>query len=110
VVAAVVTILAAWYMIRFFQDTMNGPVTASAEEIAVVAEHEERTAYQYPVLRRLIPGDLLLGEAALFIPLILLIVYIGVQPYTLTRRINPTMQPVASLVTRGSLPGFGGGR
>lgn len=110
VVAAVVTILAAWYMIRFFQDTMNGPVTASAEEIAVVAEHEERTAYQYPVLRRLIPGDLLLGEAALFIPLILLIVYIGVQPYTLTRRINPTMQPVASLVARGSLPGFGGGR
>jgi NADH-quinone oxidoreductase subunit M len=110
VIGAVVVIMAAWYMIRFFQDTMNGPVTVSGDEVAVISEQPNRTAYQYPVLRRLIPGDLLPGEVALFVPLILLIIYIGVQPYTLTHRINPTMQPVAALVNRGSLPGFGGGR
>jgi NADH:ubiquinone oxidoreductase subunit 4 (subunit M) len=97
-------------MIRFFQNTMNGPVTVSADEVAVVAETPDRTAYQYPVLRRLIPGDLLPGEIALFVPLIILIIYIGIQPYTFTQRINPTMQPVSALVNRGSLPGFGGGR
>jgi NADH-quinone oxidoreductase subunit M len=110
VIGALVTILAAWYMIRFFQNTMNGPVTVSADEVAVVAETPGRTAYQYPVLRRLIPGDLLPGEIALFVPLIILIIYIGIQPYTFTQRINPTMQPVSALVNRGSLPGFGGGR
>jgi NADH-quinone oxidoreductase subunit M len=110
VIGALVVIMAAWYMIRFFQRTMNGPVTASADEVAVVAEQPERTAYQYPVLRRLIPGDLLPGEAALFIPLLVLIIYIGIQPYTLTQRINPTMQPVSALVNRGALPGLGGGR
>jgi NADH:ubiquinone oxidoreductase subunit 4 (subunit M) len=53
---------------------------------------------------------LLPGEIALFVPLIILIIYIGIQPYTFTQRINPTMQPVSALVNRGSLPGFGGGR
>jgi NADH-quinone oxidoreductase subunit M len=100
-IAALTVILAAWYMIRFFQDTMNGPVTASAEEVAVVAEHEDRTPYQFPVLRRLIPGDMLPGEIALWVPLILLIVYIGVKPVTLTDRMEPTTLSVNARLNVG---------
>jgi NADH-quinone oxidoreductase subunit M len=110
VIAGLVVVMAAWYMIRFFQDTMNGPVTVSADEVAVIAEQPERTNYQYPVLRRLIPGDLLPGETMLFVPLILLVVYIGIQPHTLTKRINPTTQPVSAIINRGAEPGLGGGR
>jgi len=91
-------ILAAWYMIRFFQDSMNGPVIAAPDEVSVVVEEEGRTAYQYPVRSRLIPGDMLPGEIALWVPLILLIVYIGVKPITLTSRMEPTTAPLVAHV------------
>ena len=84
----------------FFQDTMNGPVTASSESVAVVAEHEERTPYEFPVLRRLIPGDLLPGEIALWVPLILLILYLGVKPISVTSRIDPTTGAVVTHIQR----------
>ncbi|MBV9280759.1 MAG: NADH-quinone oxidoreductase subunit M, partial [Chloroflexi bacterium] len=58
-IAALTVILAAWYMIRFFQDTMNGPLVASPERVAATVEDPERTPYQYPVARRLIGSDLL---------------------------------------------------
>lgn len=95
-IAALTTILAAWYMIRFFQDTMNGPVTASPDAVSIVSEREDRTPYQFPVLRRLIPGDMLPGEVALWIPLILLIVYIGVKPVSFTSRMEPTTEPMTA--------------
>jgi len=110
-------ILAAWYMIRFFQNTMNGPITASSQQVAEGAEsieEPERTVYQYPVLRRLIPGDLRLNELGLLIPLMILIFYIGLQPDSLTTRMNPTTGPLSTLV-RTAGPGngtssVGGGR
>jgi NADH-quinone oxidoreductase subunit M len=109
-IAALTAILAAWYMIRLFQDTMNGPVTASPEEVAVVAEREDRTPYQYPVLRRLIPGDMLPGEIALWVPLVLLIVYIGVKPVSLTSRMEPTTETLTSqLQTSGHVLAGGSG-
>jgi NADH-quinone oxidoreductase subunit M len=95
-VAALTVILAAWYMIRLFQDTMNGPATAAPDEVAVVAEQEGRTPYQFPVLRRLIPGDMLPGEIALWVPLIPLILYIGVKPISLTSRMEPTTAPLVA--------------
>ncbi len=116
-VAALTVILAAWYMIRFFQNTMNGPITVSSQQVAEGAEsieEPERTVYQYPVLRRLIPGDLRLNELGLLIPLMILIFYIGLQPDSLTTRMNPTTGPLSTLVqTSGpgnGTPSVGGGR
>jgi NADH-quinone oxidoreductase subunit M len=96
-IAALVTILAAWYMIRFFQDSMNGPVVETGE---VETDDPLRTPYEYPVRRPLIAVDLFPREVALLLPLILLVLYIGVQPDPLTTRMNPTTQPVSSLVHR----------
>lgn len=114
-VAALTVILAAWYMIRFFQSSMNGPITVSSQQVAEGTESveaPERTVYQYPVLRRLIPGDLRLNELGLLIPLMALIFYIGVQPDSLTTRMNPTTGPLSTLVQTVShaSPGVGGGR
>ncbi|HEX6510261.1 MAG TPA: NADH-quinone oxidoreductase subunit M, partial [Chloroflexota bacterium] len=111
-IAALTVILAAWYMIRFFQDSMNGPVVVSPQQATPTVEAADETVYQYPVRRRLIGTDLLPREAVLFVPLILLILYIGVQPDTLVRRINPTTNPLSSLVRSGPPAGVlgGGGR
>lgn len=110
-IAALTTILAAWYMIRFFQRTMHGPVTASGAEVAVVAEDPARTPYEYPVVRRLISGDILPQEVMLFVPLIFLIIYVGIQPDPLTARMNPTTEQLNALLHGvHTLTGFGGGR
>ena len=110
-VAALTVILAAWYMIRFFQNSMNGPVTAAPQQVAAMSEDREQTEYQFPVLRHLLPGDLVPREAVLFVPLILLVLYIGVQPDTLLRRMNPSTGPLSSLVqTRAGGHALGGGR
>lgn len=97
-IAALTIILSAWYFIRFFQNTMNGPVTASPEQAAVVNENPAKTPYQYPVLRRLIPGDLLRREVALLVPLIALLLYLGVQPDAVTTRVNPASANTADVV------------
>jgi NADH-quinone oxidoreductase subunit M len=107
-IGAVTVILAAWYMIRLFQDAMNGPLTAAPQQVTETAEDPERTAYQYPVVRRLIAGDLLPREVALWVPLVLLIVYIGVQPDGLTARMNPTTNGLAVVVH--TVTTLGGGR
>lgn len=110
-VATLTIIMAAWYMIRFFQDSMNGPVTASPQQTATYEEDPLRTPYQYPVMRRLVSGDLLPREAGLLIPLIVLIVYIGIQPDPLTARINPTSDPLTYLVHHTvQTTSLGGGR
>jgi NADH-quinone oxidoreductase subunit M len=109
-VAALTVILAAWYMIRFFQDTMNGPVVAAPAAVAEAgAEDLSRTVYEYPVRRRLLSGDIQLREALLFIPLMILILYIGIQPDPLTTRMNSTTNTVARVVHPGAPAGAVGG-
>lgn len=107
-IAALTVILAAWYMIRFFQNSMNGPLATSPEQVAVVEEDENRTPYQYPVARRLIGSDLLPREAVLLLPLVILILYVGIQPDSLTARMNPTTGSVATIAH--SRPGSAGVR
>lgn len=116
-IAALVTILAAWYMVRFFQNSMNGQVKAigaGAEETALpegASPTPSRTPYQYPVVGQLIAGDLRLYEAMLLVPMIILILYVGIQPDPLTTRMNPTTNAVSSLVHHlPPLLGPGGGR
>lgn len=107
-VGALTVILAAWYMIRFFQDSMNGPAAASPAEVAVLAEDESKSVYQFPVARHLIGGDLLPREIAVLVPLALLVVYIGIQPDPLTSRFNTTTVPLSSLVHASSRIQAGG--
>lgn len=110
-VAALVVILAAWYSIRLFQRTMNGPPTASPEQVAVVAEHDTRSVYEFPVMRRLLGNDLLPREISLVIPLILLVLYLGIQPDPFTTRVNPTTTQVSNIVhNRGPGGAHLGGR
>jgi NADH-quinone oxidoreductase subunit M len=96
-VAALTVILAAWYMIRLFQNSMNGPPMAVPPEAVEAPADETRTPYQFPVLRML-SGDIHLREAALFVPLIFLVFYIGVQPDGLTTRMNATTNSVQGIV------------
>lgn len=111
-IAALTVILSAWYMIRFWQDTMNGPEVVAPEAVAVTVEDEERTPYQYPVMRRLIARDLLPREALLWVPLLALILYIGIQPDPLTARMNSTTTYVQAVVHGARTPSgaLGGGR
>jgi NADH-quinone oxidoreductase subunit M len=98
-IAALTIILAAWYLIRFFQDSMNGPVVASPQQVAgATSENPARTVYQYPVVGRLLRGDLLVREALLFVPLLILVLYLGVQPDPVTARVNPAAAPISTLV------------
>ena len=112
-IAALVTIIAAWYMIRLFQDTMNGPIVAAPQQTAEYVEDTQRSVYEYPVVRRLLSGDLLPREIGLLVPLLALIVYIGIQPDPLTARIDQTANPVTTIVhssgTTSTSP-VGGGR
>jgi NADH-quinone oxidoreductase subunit M len=115
-IAALTVIMAAWYMIRFFQDSMNGPVTTNATDDRGPATGEVAgtsgayTPYQTPVLRRL-TGDIRPKEALLFLPLIALILYIGIKPDSVTTRFNPTTSVETQLVKQGPAGvGLGGGR
>jgi NADH-quinone oxidoreductase subunit M len=112
-IAALTIILAAWYMIRMFQQSMNGPEAVSPPAESDPADDVSRTAYEYPVRRRLIGRDLLPREILLFLPLIGLILYIGVQPDGLTTRMNATTDRVTTIVQpppAGHTTTLGGGR
>jgi NADH-quinone oxidoreductase subunit M len=109
-IAALTVILAAWYMIRLFQTTMNGPPTTPSQPEATT-DDDIHTVYQYPVVRRLIRGDIFPREALLWIPLIPLIFYIGIQPDSLTTRMNPTTNQVTTLVHQhNNVTNLGAGR
>jgi NADH-quinone oxidoreductase subunit M len=85
-----VVIPAAWYLIRFFQDTMHGPVLKEG----TVASLE----------RKGLLNDLQLSEFGTLLPLLALIFYIGVQPYPLTFLMEPavvnTLQNVGTALIR----------
>jgi NADH-quinone oxidoreductase subunit M len=70
-----VVIPAAWYMLRFFQGTMEGPMVREGPVAAALAK----------------PGparvrDLRPGELAVLLPLLALIVYLGAAPGVVTAR------------------------
>lgn len=115
-VATLTVILAAWYMIRGFQATMNGPIVAAPAAVANVVEDPRRTAYQHPVTRKLLPGDIRPHEALLWVPLLAVVLYLGFQPHPVTQRVNPTNTAISNVV-HGTPPGvarppaaLGGGR
>src|SRR5713226_4587784 len=70
-----VIVPAAWYMVRFFQGIMLGPL----QKEGVVGS----------LLRKGTLSDIELGEFMTILPLLLLIFYIGFQPYPLTFLMEP---------------------
>src|SRR5216683_3876708 len=72
-----VIIPAAWYMVRFFQGIMLGPL----QKEGVVGS----------LLRKGTLSDIELGEFMTILPLLLLIFYIGFQPYPLTFLMEPSV-------------------
>ena len=81
---------AAWYMMRYFQGMMQGPVQT---EGAVAS-----------LIRKGTLTDIELGEFLLLSPLLLLIFYIGLQPNSITSLMEPsvvnTLQNFASALIR----------
>src|SRR5215831_9407847 len=90
ILGTAVIIPAAWYMMRFFQGTMQGPLVKEG----VVAS----------LMRKGTLTDIELGEFMLISPLLLLIFYIGLQPNSITFLMEPsvvnTLQNFASALIR----------
>jgi NADH-quinone oxidoreductase subunit M len=73
-----VVVPAAWYLIRFFINVMEGPRQVGGGVVAVAE-------------RRGLIGDLQLSEFLVLLPLLVLIFYIGLQPYSLTSVMEPSV-------------------
>ncbi|HEV8479833.1 MAG TPA: NADH-quinone oxidoreductase subunit M [Candidatus Eisenbacteria bacterium] len=82
VIAAVGVILSAVYMLFMFQRVMFGPVT-----------HPENDALP----------DLRLREWAVFVPLLILVFWLGIYPAPFLTRVQPALADTAALIERRAL-------
>jgi NADH-quinone oxidoreductase subunit M len=82
----IVVVPAAWYLIRFFLGTMEGP--------------RQTTGMVAASMRKGTLGDMSLGEFLPLLPLLLLIFYIGVQPLPLTALLEPSVAHTLNFLTR----------
>ncbi len=78
VLGTAVVVPAAWYMIRFFSGIMWGPLKTEGVVGSLVRKGQLR--------------DLRIGEFLSLAPLLILIFYIGIQPYVLTYLMEPSVQ------------------
>ncbi|HUY75982.1 MAG TPA: NADH-quinone oxidoreductase subunit M, partial [Ktedonobacterales bacterium] len=119
VLATLVVIPAAWYMLRFFQGVMEGPAPATGVVATalgagggvagVVGATGSALASGGRVTRRnhggrgrrgagnaAGPRDLTWGEFVVLAPLLALIIALGLAPGVLTARIEPAAQPLSA--------------
>jgi NADH-quinone oxidoreductase subunit M len=78
VLGTAVVVPAAWYMIRFFLGIMTGPLQTEGVVGSLVRQGQLH--------------DIRLGEFVSIAPLLILIFYIGIQPYVLTYLMEPSVQ------------------
>lgn len=71
-------VLAAWYMMRFFQTIWHGPENRKAH-----------TALQNGAIAK--PVDMQPAEYIVFVPLVLIIFILGVAPIIVTKTLDPTV-------------------
>lgn len=111
-VAALVTILAAWYMVRWFQGVFHGPVGSQVYvdpgDSADGPADGETSVYEFPVRGRRIGGDLLKAEAAVLVPLAAVVIWLGVIPKPFTDRTAPTVTQLTRVVRTGRSPASSG--
>ena len=109
-----VVIPAAWYMLRFFQGVMNGPVRQVAVAGATTAGTGATMAASGAANGVMMDGgdsaradvmpldrvpDLRGGELLVLLPLLVLIFFLGFVPVTLTTRMEGTVAPLVSTHT-----------
>jgi NADH-quinone oxidoreductase subunit M len=94
-----VVIPAAWYMLRFFQGVMEGPPSEIVVAAGGAAAGRRDLSAGGAGLR-----DLRLGEVAVLLPLIVLIIALGVIPGMLTSRIEPSVLHVLGVNARYEAP------
>jgi len=88
VIATAVIIPAAWYMLRFFQGIMNGP---EPEFVASLSSNQRPLAAGAGIVR-----DAGVGELAVLVPILVLVVLLGLIPGLLTSRIAPSITGAVS--------------
>ena len=98
-IAGLVTIMSAWYMVRWFQGILHGPVGEQVYQADESADDPaDLTVYEYPVRKPRIKVDLLKTELALLIPLVAVVIWLGVIPKPFTDRTNPTVTRLTTIV------------
>ncbi len=80
VLGTIVVVPAAWYMIRFFQDTMQGPLRTDGH-VGIL-------------LRKGMLVDIRVDEFVVLLPLLFLIFFIGLYPAPLTALMDPSVQNI----------------
>jgi NADH-quinone oxidoreductase subunit M len=80
VLGTLVVIPAAWYMLRFFQGVMHGPLPSEGPVGTLVRKESLR--------------DIATSDFVILLPLVLLIFYIGLHPEPLTYLVNSTVTTV----------------
>jgi NADH-quinone oxidoreductase subunit M len=106
VLGTLVIIPAAWYMLRFFQGTMEGPP-------AGVAQNNNTAVSAAMVQGPHVPGqrgskglrDLGGGEFLVLLPLLALIIVLGVIPGAMTSRIQTSVEGIAAPLSASSVVG-----
>ena len=78
VLGTIVVVPAAWYMIRFFQDAMEGPLKTGGQ-VGIL-------------LRKGTLADIRVDEFVTLLPLLILIFFIGLYPTPLTALMEPSVQ------------------
>jgi NADH-quinone oxidoreductase subunit M len=100
-IAALVTIVAAWYMVRWFQGIVHGPVGPAVPETPPSTPDDGSTVYEYPVRKPRIGRDLRTIEMVMLVPLAAVIIWLGVLPRPVTDRTAPTVTQLTVLVHKG---------
>ncbi|HEY4386185.1 MAG TPA: NADH-quinone oxidoreductase subunit M, partial [Ktedonobacteraceae bacterium] len=80
VLGTLVIIPAAWYMLRFFQGVMHGPLQSEGPVGALIRKNGLR--------------DIAMSDFVILLPLVILIFYIGLHPAPLTYLVNSTVTNV----------------
>jgi NADH-quinone oxidoreductase subunit M len=78
VLGTIVVVPAAWYMIRFFQDALEGPIKTDGH-VGMMVRKNTLT-------------DMRISEFVVLLPLLALIFFIGLYPLPLTALIEPSVQ------------------
>lgn len=85
ILGTLVAIPAAWYLLRFFQGVAHGPEVSEGPVAALIAKSEML--------------DIRVAELLTFIPLILLIFYIGFQPAVISDRLETAVSGITQVLS-----------
>jgi len=102
-IAATVTIVAAWYMVRWFGGILHGPVGTQVYAGDTDSDDgaEPTTVYEFPVKGPRIGADLRVIEMALLVPVAAVVIWLGVIPKPFTDRTAPTVTRLTATVAAG---------